>query len=238
MSAVSDKSGDGFSRRGFLTQTFTLGAAWLLGVHRPAAAEPPPETTRIRLVDVPLLCVAPQYLAEELLRAEGFSRIEYVKAESAPRALAAGVADMSQWGAPESIPLLDQRRPIVVVAGIHAGCWELFGNDRVHAIRDLKGKRVAIAGYGAGDHVLLSSMLAYVGIDPRKEIDWVVAPGLFGPIGLFEEGQVDAAFAFPPGPQQLRWKGIGRVIVDTARDRPWSQYFCCVITANRNFIAR
>ncbi len=227
------------SRRRFLERVTLAGMAGLFGVRpRPVAAEPPPETARIRLVDVPLLCVAPQYLAEELLRAEGFTRIEYVKAESAPIAVAAGDADMSQWGVPETIPLLDQQRPIVVIAGIHAGCWELFANDRVRAIRDLKGRRVAIIDYGSGDHVLLSSMLAYVGIDPRKEIDWVLAPGLLGPIGLFEKGQVDAAFAFPPGPQQLRAKGIGRVIVDTARDRPWSQYYCCVITANREFITR
>jgi NitT/TauT family transport system substrate-binding protein len=197
------------------------GAAGLFAYDmRTTAAEPPPEITHLRLVDVPLLCVAPQYLAEDLLRAEGFSRIEYVKAESAPPAVAAGLADMSQWGAPESLPLLDKGRPIVVVAGIHAGCWELFANERVHAIRDLEGKKIAISGYGSGDHVMLSSMLAYVGIDPRKEIDWIVAPGLFGPIRLFEEGKADAAFAFPPAPQHVRAKGIGRVIVDTARDRP------------------
>ena len=227
-----------FSRRKFISGTTALGAASLLCLPRPAAAEPPPEITRIRLVDVPLLCIAPQYLAEELLRAEGFSSIEYVKAESAPHAIAAGAADMSQYGAPESIPLLDEGKPIVVVAGIHAGCWELFANERVHSIRELKGKRVAIMDYGAGDHVLLSSMLAYVGIDPRKEIDWVTAPGLFGPIGLFEKGKAEAAFAFPPAPQRMRAKGIGHVIVNTTHDRPWSQYFCCVVNANRDFIAR
>ena len=37
--------------------------------------------------------------------------------------------------------------------------------------------------------------------------------------------------AFPPEPQELRAKGIGHVIVSTATDRPWSQYFCCVLVS-------
>ena len=47
---------------------------------RAFAAEPPPETTRVRLNRYPfdVACVAPQWLAEELLRAEGFKTVDYV----------------------------------------------------------------------------------------------------------------------------------------------------------------
>jgi NitT/TauT family transport system substrate-binding protein len=38
--------------------------------------------------------------------------------------------------------------------------------------------------------------------------------------------------------QEIHAKGIGHVIVNTATDRPWSQYFCCVVTANRNFLRK
>ena len=55
---------------------FGLGLG-LIGT-RAVAAEPPPETTRIRISKVPSACLAPQYVAEELLRAEGFGQIEYV----------------------------------------------------------------------------------------------------------------------------------------------------------------
>src|SRR4051794_9256833 len=37
------------------------------------------ETTRIRLPQFPSLCVAPQYVAEDLLRAEGFTDVHYVR---------------------------------------------------------------------------------------------------------------------------------------------------------------
>src|SRR5689334_8174259 len=54
-------------------------SAALIGLRsRTAAAEPPPETTRIRLHDAPIACFAPSYLAGELLAAEGFTDVQYV----------------------------------------------------------------------------------------------------------------------------------------------------------------
>ena len=64
---------------GFLANTSALGAGSLLGLPRTAASEPPLETRRIRLVHAPAICLAPQYLAEDLLRLEGFSDVEYVQ---------------------------------------------------------------------------------------------------------------------------------------------------------------
>ena len=55
---------------------------------------------------------------------------------------------------------------------------------------------------------------------------------------LFIDGKADAFMGFPPTPQELRAKKIGQVIVDTAQDRPWSQYFCCMLAANREFVAK
>ena len=75
------RQADGWSRREFLGLTLA-GTAGLLGLKpEPLAAEPPPETTTLRLVQVATLCVAPQYVAEELLRGEGFTEVQYVKRE-------------------------------------------------------------------------------------------------------------------------------------------------------------
>jgi NitT/TauT family transport system substrate-binding protein len=43
---------------------------------------------------------------------------------------------------------------------------------------------------------------------------------------------------FPPRPQELRARKLGHVIVNSAIDRPWSLYFCCLITATRDFVQR
>ena len=36
----------------------------------------------------------------------------------------------------------------------------------------------------------------------------------------------------------MRARHIGQVIFDTAVDRPWSQYFCCMLVGNREFIRK
>jgi NitT/TauT family transport system substrate-binding protein len=123
---------------------------------------------------------------------------------------------------------------MVFLAGLHIGCFELFGNDRIHLIRDLKGKRVAVTALRSGRHLFLASMATYVGLDPRQDIHWVTDPPAVA-MRLFTAGQVDAFMGFPPEPQALRAQQIGHVVVNTTLDRPWSQYFCCMITANREF---
>jgi NitT/TauT family transport system substrate-binding protein len=105
-------------------------------------------------------------------------------------------------------------------------------------IRDLKGKKVAIYAYGGADHVLMASMLAYVGMDPRKDVDWVIPEHDSNTVRLFVERKVDAMMGFPPYPQELRVQKVGHVIVNTVQDRPWSQYFCCMLVARREFTER
>ncbi len=105
-------------------------------------------------------------------------------------------------------------------------------------LHDIKGKTVAITAYGNSDHVFLSSMAAYIGIDPRTDIRWLPVGVGADAILAFSEGKADALVAFPPQPQELRAKGIGHVLLDTTHDRPWSQYFCCSVHANREFVSK
>ena len=209
----------------------------MLGVRpRVAGAEPPPETTRIRLDRSEGICIAPQYVAEDLLRAEGFSEVTYVPMTIAEksRAVASGEIDVCLHFAAPAIIQVDRGDPITMLAGIHVGCFELFGTEHVAAIRDLKGKTIAVTGLGLTQHVFLASMVAYVGLDPRRDMKFVAHPAAEGK-RLLAEGKVDAYLGFPPDPQELRERKIGRVVVNSAVDRPWSQYFCCMALANRDF---
>jgi NitT/TauT family transport system substrate-binding protein len=79
-------------------------------------------------------------------------------------------------------------------------------------------------------------MLAYVGVDPQRNVDWIATGRIAESMRLFVDGKVDAFLGFPPQPQEMRAKKLGRVIVNTTFDRPWSQYFCCMIVANREFV--
>ena len=41
-----------------------------------------------------------------------------------------------------------------------------------------------------------------------------------------------------PVPQELREKKIGHAIMNSGIDRPWSQYFCCLLEANQEFVRK
>jgi NitT/TauT family transport system substrate-binding protein len=171
---MSDQRPGGWSRRDLLTKVTLAGTAGCLGLESSSfAAEPPPETTRLRLDQRPSICVAPQYLAEEFLRAEGFTDVQYIKM-TGPKdiepALASGEIHLGFHFAAPNIIRIETGDPIVVLAGGHVGCFELFGTDRIRAVSDLKGKTVAVPELGGPQHVFISSMMAYVGLDPRKDI--------------------------------------------------------------------
>jgi NitT/TauT family transport system substrate-binding protein len=53
---------------------------------------------------------------------------------------------------------------------------------------------------------------------------------------LFAEGKVDAFLGFPPEPQELRARKNGHVILNTTTDKPWSEYFCCMVAGNAEFV--
>jgi NitT/TauT family transport system substrate-binding protein len=231
---------EGWSRREFLGLTLA-GTAGLLGLKpEPVVAEPPLETTTLRLLQFPTsICQAPHYMAEKLLHAEGFTEVQYVKTEGGVLAqnLARGEVDIGMNFVGPNIIQIEAGDPIVFLAGGHIGCFELFGSEQVRNIRDLKGKTVAVAWLGAVEYVFLAIMVAYVGMDPQKDINWVIhRPD--ESIGLLAEGKIDAFLAFPPAPQELRAKKIGHVVVNSTLDRPWSQYFCCMVAGNREFVRK
>ena len=238
MSRQIERRARAIDRRTFLARASALSAGSCLAIPRTVAAEQSPEVRRLRMLGGPAICRAPQLIAEELLHAEGFTEIEQVKTGRVlgASAIAQGLADVAVWDVQSTLPVLDAGDQVVVLAGIHAGCWELFGNGRIKTLRDLKGKTVAIRAPNLGDHVLLSCMLAYIGMDPHTTVNWLAGPAVTDAMPLCLEGKADAFVGFPPQPQELRARKIGHVIIDTAQDRPWSQYYCCVAIARREFV--
>jgi NitT/TauT family transport system substrate-binding protein len=223
------------TRRQFLTALSLAGTTATLPFRRAVSLEPVPETTAVRLSRSPVICWAPQYVCEELLRAEGFTDVRYVdvavQAESAE--LGSGRVDFASNLTLNAIVDIDVGAPITIITGVHAGCYELFARDGIRAIADLKGKSVGALGGPA----LISLMVAWVGLDPKKDVRIVTDPGA-NPLELFAEGKLDAFLAFPPHPQELHARKIGHVVLRTAIDRPWSQYFCCALAGNREFVSR
>ena len=113
------------NRREFLRGATLAGTGGLMGV-RPSrvAAEPPPETTKLRLIKTTSLCWAPQYVAEDLLKAEGFTDVSYVDmpvGQPVSRVLTGGGADISMNFVGPNLVRVDQGDPVVFLAGAHVG---------------------------------------------------------------------------------------------------------------------
>src|SRR6185295_16035002 len=222
------------------TALFWGGAARL----RAEGPDPPPETTTIRLAKSPSLCIAPVYVVSDLLNAEGFTNVVYVETgmyvgSGAEQNKAIWKSDVD-FNLNFSGPLLleiDRGLSTTILAGIHVGCFELFAREGIRSVADLKGRTVGIQSLESPPHVFLSAMATLVGLDPAKDIEWVTSAKV-RPIELFAEGKIDAFLGFPPEPQRLRAQNIGRVIVNSAQDRPWSQYFCCMLAGNREFVRK
>jgi NitT/TauT family transport system substrate-binding protein len=159
-----------------------------------------------------------------------------VIANTAP-ALTAGTVDLTMAFVAPFLVQADADASLVMLGGVHAGCFELFGTERVRAIRDLKGKRVAVPELGSAHQLFVASMAAYVGLDPNRDINFVTHP-VGASAELLAEEKVDALMGFPPVPQELREKKIGHVIVNSGIDRPWAQYFCCTPATTREFIRK
>ena len=223
------------TRRRFLS-TLPLAGATLMGVCPAALADELPETRTIRFARNASICVFPQYYLQETLRAEGFSEIGYVEA-SAVRTLeplARGAADFSINFCLGTILEIDAGSPITILGGVHVGCYELFARESIRSVPELKGKSV---GLETASPALLKLMAANVGLDPEHDIRWVTDPSV-KPLDLFTEGKIEAFLGFPPEPQELRARRAGHVILATAVDRPWSQYFCCMLAGNRDYVQK
>ena len=230
-----------WERRNFVQGVAALVGAAGLSAHdmRSAAAEPPPEITKLRIHESTLTCIAPTIIARELLYAEGFTDVQFVRYLKdthlwPPEAFLAGDADIGFSFSPTDVRFIDAGAPLAILGAAHVGCVELVASDRVRSTRDLKGKPVGIT---SDTKFFISMFAAYVGLDPEKDINWV--PVAYGDrLPFFTQGKIEAFMCSPPFSLELRQKKIGHVLVNTTTDKPWAQYSCCLIAATKDFVRK
>jgi len=202
------------------------------------ATLPPPETTTVRIV-IPFTCDPGLMLAGDYLREEGFTDVRYVNTPFFERGwLLNREADVS-LGHPEFITAsLDAGVPLVMLAGLHSGCLEVWAGPGIQNIGELRGKKIAVLRTDTSDqfYAFFATLLGYVGIDPLKEVQFIDAGGNRQEmINAFIEGRADAILT-ASGPAFRRLpKAPGHVILATTTDKPWSQYLCCTLVAHRDW---
>ena len=80
-------------------------------------------------------------------------------------------------------------------------------------------------------------MAKFVGLDPYKDIHWAENQKT-DPMILFVDGKIDAFLTSTPQTLELRDRKIGHSLVNSATDRPWSQYFCCMLVGRTEFVQK
>ena len=158
------------TRRQFLTSLSLTSAVGLLGARPVLAAEATLETTSVRITKNQGICGAPQLLAEELLRDEGFTDVGYV--DTAPPEISAaigrGKVDFGMYYALNFVRDIDAGASVTVIGGVMVGCVELFARQGINSVTDLKGKRVGVQALGSPPHLFVVLMAAHVGARSRQ----------------------------------------------------------------------
>ena len=234
-----------WTRRKLLGRTAAAAGAGMLGLGiESARAEPPPETTSIRLSydhSVPILCYSPILIAEQFLRLEGFTEVKYAGYDGAytdAQILTENRADIGANLGSDLVVAIDKGAPVVALAGLHVGCSEIFAQTRVKSIRDLAGRRLLATTPGVYEHIVLSSLIAFVGLDVSRDVEWVWEPDYNKWPDRFAQDHIDVMAAFPPMTFMLREMNVGHVILNTTLDDPWRNFFCCMVMGRSEFVRR
>ena len=181
----------------------------------------------------PALWTAGDYLLEE-----GFTnaRIMPPSITAFPRGEVDISAGYSQW----VVANVDAGRPMVALAGMHTGCLELWAKPGINSVRDLKGRTIAVSATDITDVIygFWSAILSSVGINAKTEVNFVPAGSATSTLELFLQGQSDAllAAAFQVPILRADPRNHGTLLMANLEDKPWSQYYCCQLIANPDWV--
>ena len=124
---------------------------------------------------------------------------------------------------------------IKILSGVHTGCWELRANDSVSGVADLKGKRVGVWALDDHPQIFLSLIVNYVGLDPIHDIAWAVVPPRCRSSSTARLMRSSPSTTEFP---KVHSEKIGHPIASNLVDRPWSQYFCCMVAGSADYVEK
>jgi NitT/TauT family transport system substrate-binding protein len=228
----------------FLT-TFLAGALAILplaGCKRNTEPSMGSGAIKVRVGYIGLTCEAPIFTAIEkgFFKEEGLDA-SLVKCEwgNYKDVLALGGFDVTHHLVMYFLKPLEQGLDVKFTGGIHRGCLRVQAAIKgpIRSITDLKGKRIGIPGMGTPPFIFANRVLGAHGIDPGKDISWLVFPA--GELGLaLDKGEVDAVADSEPIGSLLIAQGKVRNIADQANDSPYKDEYCCAVLVNGKFLAK
>src|SRR6267378_5323472 len=218
----------------------TLAAVSLAGCKKNSAGSL--ASNKVRVGYIGLTCEAPIFSAVEkgFFKEEGLD-VSLVKCEWAnyKDVLALGGFDVTHHLVMYFLKPIEQGLDVKFTAGIHRGCLRVQApiNGKINSIDDLRGKKIGVPGMGTPPFIFANRVLGAHGIDPGKEITWLVYPA--GELGLaLDKGDVDAVADSEPIGSLLLSDGKVRNIADQATDAPYVDEYCCGVLVNGKFLQK
>jgi len=216
------------------------GIILLAGCNRDSG--PAADSSKVRVGYVGLTCEAPIFTAVEkgFFKEEGLD-VSLVKCDwkNYKDVLALGGYDVTHHLIMYFLKPIEQGLDVKFTGGIHRGCLRVQAPARgsIRSIKDLRGKRIGVPGMGTPPFIFANRVLGANGIDPSKEITWLVFPA--GELGLaLDKGEVDAVADSEPIGSMLVAQGKVRNIADQAVDMPYADEYCCAVLVNGKFLKR
>jgi NitT/TauT family transport system substrate-binding protein len=195
----------------------------------------PPEASTVRLAGGGL-CDPAFWTAGDFLREEGFTNVKILSPSIG--AVVRGEADVGTGYTQWIITNADAGSPMVALAGMHTGCGEVWTKPGISSVADLRGRTIAVNSVALTDvfYGFWATILAYVGIDARRDVNFVVYD-TESPLELFLQGRSDAILVLAQSVPLLRAsdRNRGKLLISAQDDKPWSQYYCCQLVANRDW---
>jgi NitT/TauT family transport system substrate-binding protein len=225
-----------------LTTAVAISSLLFAGCSKKNSGSSAADSNKIRVGYIGLTCEAPIFSAVEkgFFKEEGLD-VSLVKCEWAnyKDVLALGGFDITHHLVMYFLKPIEQGLDVKFTGGIHRGCLRVQAGIKsdVHAIKDLRGKRIGVPGMGTPPFIFANRVLGANGIDAGKEITWRVFPA--GELGLaLDKGEVDAVADSEPIGSLLLADGKVRNVADQAKDAPYKDEYCCAVIVNGKFLAK
>lgn len=196
---------------------------------------------KVRIAYIGLTCEAPIFVAYEkgFFKDEGID-VQLVKTDwdSMKDGLGLGRFDATHTLVAYVLKPIEQGLDVKITGGIHKGCLRIQAGlkTNIRRIEDLRGKRIATGNMGSPPFLFANRALAAHGMDPTRDVVWVVYPQDAFELAL-ANGQIDAVADSEPMGTLLLEHGKVRTILDEALDAPYKDEFCCVVSLSGRFAA-
>src|SRR5690349_5749093 len=214
--------------------------ALLLSACKKSASTADGNPAKVRVGYIGLTCEAPIFTAVEkgFFKEEGLD-VSMVKCEWAnyKDVLALGGFDVTHHLVMYFLKPVEQGLDVKFTGGVHRGCLRVQALTKgpVQSVKDLKGKRIGIPGMGTPPFIFANRVLGANGINPGKDVTWLVFPA--GELGLaLDKGEVDAVANSEPIGSLLMASGKVQNIADQANDAPYNEEYCCAVLVSGKFL--